>query len=146
MAIPIGRPLKLLCRCASGTHQCKVTNRDYNFKSTVCTYLHRHIDIQAGVHTMAMQQWSVELKYTMCTCIHWHIDMQAGAHSMPMCRWQSTSVHPYNCSADVPVLPTSSTPPMRNITLNLPCVHPCTIIHIYIYINNFMLMGTLKYI
>ena len=94
MVIALGTHLKVMWQCAGGTHQCKVTNREYNLKSTMCTYLHWHIDIQAGVHTMPMWRWSVELKYTMCTCVHRHIDMQAGPHSVPMRRWQFTSAHP----------------------------------------------------
>ena len=87
MVIALGTHLKVMCRCASGTHQCKVTNRKYNLKSTMCTSLHWHIDIQAGDQTMPMCRWSVELKCTMCTCVHWHIDMQAGPHSVLMRRW-----------------------------------------------------------
>ena len=107
MVIALGTHLKVMCRCASVTHQCKLTNTKYNLKSTMCTSLHRHIDIQPGVHTMPMRPWSVQLKSTMCTCVHRHIDMHTGAHSMPMCQWSFPSALPSNSSADVPVLPTT---------------------------------------
>ena len=144
MVIAIGTHLKVMCQCAGVAHQCNPTNTKYNLKSTMCTSLHWHIDIQPGVHTMLMRRWSVQLKSTMCTCVHRHIDIHAGVHSVPMHRWSFPSALPSNSSADVPVLPTTSTPPMGNISWNLRCVHAYSIIHIYI--NNFTLMAALKYI
>ena len=156
MALPIGRPLKLLCPCARGTHQWKVTNTQYNLKytmctylqphidihttvptmvmrrwsvelkCTMCTYLHRHIDIQAAVDTMVMRPWSVGLKYTMCTSFHHHMDMQAGCRSVPMRRWQLPSAHPWNYFADVPAVPTNARSAIHSTTWNLPCVYTCS--------------------
>ena len=69
MLIAMGTPLKGMCRCAGVTHQRNPTNTKYNFKSTMCTSLDRHIDMQGTVETMPMRPWSVQsaVAYNKCT-------------------------------------------------------------------------------
>ena len=115
MVSAIGTPLQKMYWCGTARHHLNIMKWKYKLKSTMCTCLHQHINMQAGVNTLYHADASMvivigtplkvmcrcasvthhcnptntkyNLKSTMCTSLHWHIHIQPGVHTMSMRRW-----------------------------------------------------------
>ena len=118
MAMPIGTPLQLVRRCPTGTHQWKVTNRHYNLKYTMCTYIHWHMDMHAALQTMVMRpcwvDWNIQCVHpstgtSTCRqvvivswCANGRYHGQTLEMTLPMCWWYPTMEgHQYTLQLEI---------------------------------------------